>query len=150
MFIHIRKYVFLSLYVRTVDGLAIASRLSKRISTVTKQMKQLLCGFNEGLPPESQMSWEAASNIHRHAYKASLTSRTTDSIPLEVKHEAVQKFKLFIQLKEEISLLKEEMKNCIYHLWQRILFLQNLQGQELNENLGKLSGCRKKVIYQQS
>jgi len=35
-------------------------------------MKKLLDGFNEGLSADDQMSWEAASNIHRHAYTASL------------------------------------------------------------------------------
>ena len=111
-------------------------------------MKQMLGGFNEGLPSESQMSWDAASNIHRHTYKASLTSRTADSIPLEVKHEAVQKLKLFKRSKEEISLLKEEMKNCMYYLQQRIISLQNLQGQVFNENQGKLSGCHCLVAKQ--
>jgi len=127
----------------SIDGLAIASRLSKRIVTITKQMKQMLCGFNEGLPSESQMSWEAASNIHCHTYRASLTSRPGDLIPLEVKHEAVQKLKLLKRSMEEISLLKEEMKNCIDHFQQRIMSLQMLQGQILSEYNGdqaKLSG----------
>ena len=101
----------------------------------------MLCKFNEGLPSESQMLWDAASNIHRHTYKASLTSRTADSIPLEIKHEAVQKLKLFKRSKEEISLLKEEMKNCMCYLQQRIVSLQNLQGQGFIESQGKSSGC---------
>ena len=71
----------------TVDGLAIATRLAKRISTVTKQMKKLLFAFNDGLPTEYQMPWEAAVNIHRYSYKASV--QPTASIPLEVKHEAI-------------------------------------------------------------
>ena len=119
-----------------IDGLAIASRLSKHISTVAKQLKQMLCEFNEGVPSESQMSWDAASNIHRYSYKASLTSTTTDLIPVEVKHEAVQKLKLLKRSKEEIYFLKEEMKNCLDYFQQRILSLQHVQ-----EQVDKLSGC---------
>ena len=83
----------------------------------------MLCKFNEGLPSESQMLWDAASNIHHRTYKASLTSRTADSIPLEIKHEAVQKLKLFKRSKEEISLLKEEMKTaCVIYSKELYLY----------------------------
>ena len=105
---HISNY-YIACY--TLDGLAIASRLTKRVATVTKQMKKLLCAFNEGLPAEDQMLWEAAVNIHRHTYKASVPP--TASIPIEVKHEAIQKFRASKRSLEETKLLKQEMKHCL-------------------------------------
>ena len=79
-------------FIFAVDGLAIASRLSKRVSAVNNQIKKMLRSFNEGLPVEDHMIWEAAINIHRNSYTASLASIAT-SIPIEVKREAVQKFR---------------------------------------------------------
>jgi len=137
------------------DGLAIASRLSRRISNVTTQMKKYLIAFNEGLPVNDQMSWEAASNIHRHAHKASLTS--TDSIPLEVKHEATQKYRLINKSCEEMELLKQEMKNCLEFYHKQIASLMDSNKIILRlidsdqQNVQRLSGwssllCRKMGI----
>ena len=115
-----------------VDGLTIATRLMKRVSTVTKQMKKLLCGFNEGLPAEDQMSWEAAVSIHRRTYRASV--QPTASIPLEVKHEAIQKFRTSKRSLEEIMLLKQEMMNCLEYYEQKIMSLRSLQEENLSRS----------------
>ena len=130
----------------TVDGLSIAVRLSRRITTVNNNMKTMLNDFNEGLPVDDRMSWEAACNIHRHSYTASLT--TVDSIPLEVKHEAVKKFQTIVRSCEEMTLLKQEMCNCLTYYEKQILQLNNyhqgiilLMNSEQCSDLNKLSGC---------
>ena len=43
------------MYCSYLDGSGIATRLSRRITTVTKEMKLLLTNYNKGLPPESEM-----------------------------------------------------------------------------------------------
>ena len=129
----------------SVDGLSIAVRLSRRITTVNNQMKTMLHDFNEGLPVDDRMSWEAACNIHRHSYTASLTP--VDSIPLEVKHEAVKKFQSIVWSSEEMMLSKQEMYNCLDYYEKLISRLNNYhQGilqLMINEDYEdmKLSGC---------
>ena len=121
-------------------------------------MKGLVSKFNEGLPSDTQMSWEAAINIHRQTYRASLTPKVGDLIPLEVKHEAVQKLKLLERSKEEIDLLKQEMKNCLEHFHQRIKSLQLLQEQMMLKIidgtdkflLGSLCLVNKQLSYNES
>ena len=90
-------------------------------------MKEVLSQYNKGLQPDSQMSWETASHLHKQSYRASLTSSVSDSIPLDVKYEAVQKRRLVKRCREEINLLKTEMHNCINFFSQRIRMLQSLQ-----------------------
>ena len=133
----------------TVDGLAIATRLTKRVSTVTKQMKKLLCAFNEGLPTEDQMPWEAAVNIHHYSYKASV--QPTASIPLEVKHEAIQKLRTSKRSSEEIKLLKQEMMNCLAYYEQKIMSLKRLQEENLSRSSdqgSRLSGSNSLISKQ--
>ena len=88
-------------------------------------MKKLLSEFNEGLPTEDQMLWEAAVNIHRHTYRASVPP--TASIPIEVKHEAIQKLRISRRSLEETIMLKQEMKNSLEYYQQRIMSLRSLQ-----------------------
>lgn len=90
-------------------------------------MKKLISQYNKGLPSDSQMSWEAASNLHKQTYRAALISCISDSIPLDVKYEAVRKWRLVERCREEIYLLKTEMQNCIDFFSQRIRMLQSLQ-----------------------
>ena len=108
------------------------------------QMKKFLNAFNEGLPIDDQISWEAASNIHRHAHKARLAS--TDSIPLEVKHEAIQKFRSIKRSLEETELLKKEMRNTLEYYQKQIILLKDNQKSlwQINDDQQdpqKLSGC---------
>ena len=110
-------------YFVSVDGLSIAVQLSRRITTVSSQMKTMLHDFNEGLPVDDRMSWEAACNIHRHSYTASLSP--VDSIPLEVKHEAVKKFQSIVKSSEEMMLSKQEMYNCLDYYVKLLLHLHN-------------------------
>ena len=141
----------------TVDGLSIAVRLSRRITTVNSHMKAMLNDFNEGLPVDDRMSWEAACNIHRHSYTASLTN-PVDSIPLEVKHEAVKKFQTIVRSNEEMMLLTQEMSNFLEYYENQILQLTNnhqgitqLMNSEQSQDINKLSGCScliaKKLSY---
>ena len=131
----------------TVDGLSIAVRLSRRITTVNSHMKAMLNDFNEGLPVDDRMSWEAACNIHRHSYTASLTN-PVDSIPLEVKHKAVKKFQTIVRSNEEMMLLTQEMSNCLEYYEKQILQLTSnhqgimqLMNSEQSQDINKLSGC---------
>lgn len=80
----------------------------------------MLVAFNEGLPVEDQMLWDAAINIHRHTYRASVP--LTASIPIEVKHDAIQKFRISKRSLEEIVMLKQEMKYCLEYYQCRITF----------------------------
>ena len=89
-------------------------------------MKKTLCAFNEGLSEQDQMSWEAAVNIHRHAYKAA-SIPPTEAISIEVKHEAIQKVRASKRSLEETKLLKEEMKHCLEYYQQRIISLRSTQ-----------------------
>lgn len=106
----------------------------------------MLRAFNEGLPVEDHMVWEAAINIHRNSYTASLASVAT-SIPIEVKHEAIQKFRTAKRSLEEIALLKDEMKNCMQYYQRQIESLKRsledilLQSNMQEEDAEKLSGC---------
>ncbi|XP_065892356.1 uncharacterized protein [Dysidea avara] len=133
-------------FIFAVDRLAIASRLSKRVSAVNNQIKKMLRSFNEGLPVEDHTIWEAAINIHRNSYTASLASIAT-SIPIEVKREAVQKFRTAKRSLEEIALLKDEMRNCLEYYQRQIASLKrsqeeiHLQLHEQEKDVEKLSGC---------
>ena len=110
-----------------LDGLSIASRLSKSINSTAKKMKNLLMQYNKGLSVDSQMSWETASHLHEQSYRAALTSSGSDFIPHDVKYEAVQKLRIVERCKEEFCLLKNDMQNCIDFFDQRIRTLQSLQ-----------------------
>ena len=66
---------------------------------------------------------EAASHIYHHTYKVNLAS--TDSIPLEVKHEAIQKFLAMKRSSEESEISKQEMRNCIEYYEKQILYLKD-------------------------
>ena len=133
-------------FIFAVDRLAIASRLSKQVSAVNNQIKKMLRSFNEGLPVEDHMIWEAAINIHRNSYTASLASIAT-SIPIEVKCEAIQKFRIAKRSLEEIALLKDEMRNCLEYYQRQIASLKrsqeeiHLQLHEQEKDVEKLSGC---------
>ena len=83
------------------------------IVATTKEMKKLLSHYNNELPSDSKMSWEAASHLHEHSYRAALALSVSDSIPHDIKYEAVQKWRTIERCKEEICLLKTEMQNCI-------------------------------------
>ena len=112
--------------ISVLDGLGIASRLSKSINSTAKKMKNLLMQYNKGLSVDSQMSWETASHLHEQSYRAALTSSGSD-IPHDVKFVAVQKLRLVERCKEEFCLLKNDMQNCIDFFDQRIRTLQSLQ-----------------------
>ena len=144
-------------FIFAVDGLAIASRLSKRVSAGNNQIKKMLRSFSEGLPVEDHMIWEAAINIHWNSYTVSLASIAT-SIPIEVKREAVQKFRTAKRSLEEIALLKDEMRNCLEYYKRQIASLKrsqeeiHLQLHEQEKDVEKLSGCyclisRKLLIF---
>ncbi|XP_065906278.1 uncharacterized protein [Dysidea avara] len=131
------RWFLLTLKAKYADGLAIDSRLS--------------------LPVEDHMIWEAAINIHRNSYTASLASIAT-SIPIEVKREAVQKFRTAKRSLEEIALLKDEMRNCLEYYKRQIASLKrsqeeiHLQLHEQEKDVEKLSGCyclisRKLLIF---
>ena len=88
--------------------------------------------LNEGLPTEDQMPWEDAVNIQHYSYKASV--QPTASIPLEVKHEAIQKFRTLKRSSEEIELLKQEMMNCLVYYEQKIMSLRIFQEENLSQS----------------
>lgn len=106
-----------------LDGLSIASRLSKSITATAKKMRKLLAQYNKGLPVDSQISWEAASHLHEQSYRAALPSSLSVSIPPDVKYEAVQKLRTVERCKEEFHLLKADMQNCINFFTHRIRIL---------------------------
>lgn len=91
-------------------------------------MKLLLTNYNKGLSPDSEMSWEVASHLHQQTYRATTISSAGDLIPQDVKYEAVQKWRVIERCREEISLIKAEMRNCIDFYSKRISALQRLQG----------------------
>ena len=110
-----------------IDGLGIASRLSKSITSTSKKMRQLLTKYNNGLPLDSQITWETASHLHEQSHRATLTASVSDSIPHDIKYEAVQRLRTVERCQEEFNLLKNEIQNCIDFFDQKIKKLQGLQ-----------------------
>jgi len=114
----------------------------------------MLSAFNEGLQVEDHMIWEAAINIHRNSYTATLASVAT-SIPIEVKHEAIQKFRAVKRSLEEMALLKDEMRNCLEYYQRQMASLEKYQEEillQLENDAEKLSGyycliSRKLLIF---
>ena len=91
------------------------------------------------------MSWETASHLHEQSYRAALTSSGSDSIPHDVKYEAVQKLRIVERCKEEFCLLKNDMQNCIDFFDQRIRTLQSLQEHITYEHTIMYMYCTKLV-----
>lgn len=92
------------------DGHALASRLSRRITTVSLQLKSLIKQHNALCITEDKLTWEKATDLttttiyHGH-----------ESIPASIKKEACQAALLMERGKEEVVMIKEEMTNTVMH-----------------------------------
>lgn len=69
----------------TTDGQKIAIRLSRRITTITKQLKRLLQEYNSSVATTEQLSWEQAVTCSANQQDSFQPS----DIPSHVKHDAV-------------------------------------------------------------
>ena len=56
-----------------------------------------------------------------------MVSSAADLIPHDVKYEAVQKLRMIERSREEVCLIKAEMRNCIDFYSESISALQRLQ-----------------------
>ena len=110
------------------DGHALAARLSRRITAVSQQVKKRLLSFNEGLPQQQLLIWQAANDL---SVDAQLIDQAVDSsrysIPSEVKHQAVRQLNLSNRSGEEFKRLKEDMFNCLLHYEGELHFLHSLK-----------------------
>ncbi len=104
-----------------VDGQKIAIRLSRRITTVTKQLKKYLSNYNARCPIVSQLSWEEATNLPSHSGSHCLY--TTSDVPNTVKFKAVRLSHQRARATEEITRLESEMRNCVDHFTSKYEYL---------------------------
>ena len=114
--------------------------MSKRITAVSQQLKKRLVSFNEGLPQQQHLAWQAANDL---SVDTQLIDQVADSsgcsIPSEVKHQAARQLNLSIRSGEEIKRLKEEMSNCLLHYEGELHFLHSLKQKFEAENLKPFS-----------
>ena len=98
-----------------VDGHALASRLSKRITVVTTQLKNLIKQHNAKAAGHDELTWATATDLNA----LSTTAGVYQSYPTVT--DSVKKGGCDAQIlleRAEVILLKEEMKN-IYPLHKR-------------------------------
>ena len=73
------------------DVHALAARLSRKITAVSQQVKKRLVSFNEGLPLQQHLTWQAANDL---SVDTQLFDEVADSsrcsIPSEVEYQAVR------------------------------------------------------------
>lgn len=99
--------------IHVLDGQKIAIRLSRRINTVSKQLKSTLSKYNSGLNDHQQLTWEEATDLSNELYKGIIFAST--EIPSSIKLQAVQQHQRVARAKEEINRLKEEMNSVTEH-----------------------------------
>ncbi len=113
----------------TADGQKIAIRLSRRITTVTKQLKTYLSKHNARCPVASQLSWEDVSKLSDQS--GSHSAYTESDVPNNLKYQAVRLRHQSARASEEITRLQSEMKNCVDHYTSKheylVRTLQRLQ-----------------------
>ena len=125
------------------DGLALACRLSKRITAVSLQIKKIIACYNEqdGEP----LTWQAAVDLHCQDQEVSNTS-----VSGEIMRQAVGHLRLFKRSGEEIVRLRHEMMNCLTFYQDKIEQLGNIQqrlatGCVSRLNLGSLNLVQKQL-----
>jgi len=74
------------------DGHFLASRLSKRITTVSKQLKKFISTYNEDVPENGQLTWQSANDLSLDQQVGQ--SQPSGDLPREVKHQAVRQLQL--------------------------------------------------------
>ena len=107
-------------------GHSMTHKISANITNITKQLKKTITAYNktasscdleqESLPCE--ITWEMVNNIHSHLWVSSSSSDI--DIPANVRRDAMNKYFIQQRAREEIDLIKLEMKRFISMLHNRI------------------------------
>ena len=111
------------------DGHVLASRLSKRITTVSKQLKKLISTYNEDVPEKGQLTWQSANDLSLDQQLGQSQLAGASDLPREVKHQAVRQLQLVKRSSEEITRLKKEMTNCLYYYVDELQQLQAVRSE---------------------
>ena len=106
------------------DGHVLASRLSKRITTVSKQLRKLISTYNEDEPENGQLTWQSANDLSLDQQLGQSQLAGASDLPREVKHQAVRQLQLVKRSSEEITRLKKEMTNCLHYYVDELQQLQ--------------------------
>ena len=110
-------------------GHALASRLSKRITTVSKQLKKIISTYNEGVPENEQLTWQSANDLSLDQQLRQSQLAGAPDLPREVKHQAVRQLQLVKRSSEEITHLKREMTNCFHYYVDELQQLQAVRSE---------------------
>ena len=111
------------------DGHVLASRLSKRITAVSKQLKKLISAYNENVPLSEQLTWQSANDLSLDQQLGRSRQAGAPDLPAGVKHQAVKQLQLVKRSSEEIIRLKEDMTNCLHHYVGELQQLQAVQSE---------------------
>lgn len=145
-----------------LDGQALAARLSKQITRVTKDLKKGVKAFNEGQSPfcniQSVLTFDTIKDPDGEFWCTSPRVPETNecSVPVSVKRKAIDFCNLLDRSREEQNLLNHEMRNTwSYFLEQhRIVsaFLMALTNHErvLDIERGKEFFARRKLLHVES
>ena len=121
------KFIVYSYYI--ADGHVLASRLSKRITTVSKQLKKLISTYNENVPGNEQVTWQSANEFSLDQQLERSQPAGAPNLPRGVKHQAVKQLQLVKRSSEEITRLKEDMTNCLHHYVGELQQLQAVRSE---------------------
>ena len=110
-------------FVLYADGQKIAICLSRRITSITKQIKKMLNEHNSKYSSANRMSWEDVTALPVYC-----SSFTTSSIPDSTKQQAVCCYYEREHAKEEVARLHSEMKNCADHYTTEHMAIFSKQG----------------------
>ena len=107
-----------------IDGQYLASRLSKTITKESDALKKLLKEYNELVQESEKLTWTEVTDLSSSIYSISHED-SISMVPRSVRLEAIKYHFLSIHAQEEISLLKNEMKNVVdYYVNGRLALLQ--------------------------
>lgn len=108
------------------DGQALASRLSKQITRVTKDVNKDIAAYNEAKQSHSNhthtaLTLDAVKDPDNDFWCEYLAAPTDEdcSVPFTVKRKAIDLCHLLDRSKEEQILLKSEMENTWSHYFQQ-------------------------------
>ena len=156
MFYCLNKPSYILVYLCIIDGQKIAIRLSRRITVVSKLLKESLALYNSGIDSSCHLTWSEAISLSSQIYKDYLFDESP--VPSVVKYQAVQLHHQISRSEEEIARIKTEICDCVNHYIDvHECLLRHTEAYEQSEDplslydLGKLcllKKAMKKCMYQ--
>eukprot|EP00111_Clytia_hemisphaerica_P021268 TCONS_00062607-protein len=123
------RLMLLTLKKRYADGSAIATRLSKQINKVCKEIKNLLASYNsmrsEISPKFKPVDYKEALDVKSSIYNeinlvSNLDEARSSQVPINVVKSLVQFYLRKQRAQEEIIIVEEEMRSTL-HFWENQL-----------------------------